>query len=94
MNPCTGRHATRGSNQKVDTAKVSKTQTPANTGGRNQMNNQERTKFMSEWIHQQERVRIQQENDKFEARRKERKIANEKMRQGRLREQKRKLGML
>lgn len=58
------------------------------------MNNQERTKFMSEWIHQQERVRIQQENDKFEARRKERKIANEKMRQGRLREQKRKLGML
>ena len=56
------------------------------------MSNREQTKFMSDWIHEQEKTRIKLEHEKWFKKRKEKQEAV--CYKGKLLEEKKKLGML
>ena len=56
------------------------------------MSNREQTKFMSDWIHEQEKARIKLEHEKWFKKRKEKQEAV--CYKGKLIEEKKKLGML
>ncbi len=58
------------------------------------MSNREHTKFMSDWIHEQEKARIKLEHEKWLKKRKEKQDAANTLHDGKLIKEKRKLGMV
>ena len=58
------------------------------------MNNSERTKHMSDWIHEQEKARMKMDRERWERKRKEKQDAANTLHDGKLIKEKRKLGMI
>ena len=58
------------------------------------MNNQERTKFMSEWIHEQEKARIKLDQEKWARKKREKEQSTREYNEGMLGKHKRELGMM
>jgi len=58
------------------------------------MNNEERIRFMSDWIHQQEKARIKLDQEKWAKRRREKAQCTKEYDDGVLTKRKRELGMV